>query len=133
MVELQALHSHHRCSVKTGASLLHASGVSSSRGNPRDADDEIVGQPVEAGRDGQASGRSPASGAQPAASPASTAGESKGTNGQASLESVEDVMITPEMVEAGVERLSDLPRDEDPAWVVRWVYMAMEYERRLRR
>jgi hypothetical protein len=44
----------------------------------------------------------------------------------------EYVIVTPEMVSAGLDRLSDLPRDEDPAYLVEAVYMAMEYERRSR-
>jgi hypothetical protein len=34
------------------------------------------------------------------------------------------------MVEAGLDRLSELPRDRDQAYIVRAIYMAMEYERR---
>jgi hypothetical protein len=49
-------------------------------------------------------------------------------DGQAASEA-EAFVITPEMIEAGVERLADLPRDESPEWIVRWVYLAMAYER----
>jgi hypothetical protein len=45
----------------------------------------------------------------------------------------DDVTITPEMVAAGVERMAELPRDEPAEWIVRWVYLAMENERRSRR
>ena len=45
----------------------------------------------------------------------------------------EYAIVTPEMVAAGLDELSDLPRDEDPAYLVEAIYMAMEYERGSRR
>lgn len=35
------------------------------------------------------------------------------------------------MIDAGVECLRDLPRDEEVRYLVEAIYMAMEYERRL--
>lgn len=49
-----------------------------------------------------------------------------------SIKEPEYVVVTDKMVEAGLDRLSELPRDEDPIYVVQAVYMAMEYERRSR-
>ncbi|MDQ6867905.1 MAG: hypothetical protein M3178_05725 [Pseudomonadota bacterium] len=47
-----------------------------------------------------------------------------------SIKEPEYVFVTDEMVAAGLDRLSELPRDEDQAYVVQAIYMAMEYERR---
>jgi hypothetical protein len=49
-----------------------------------------------------------------------------------SIKEPEYVFVTDEMIEAGLDRLSELPRDRDPVYVVQAIYMAMEYERRSR-
>jgi hypothetical protein len=47
-----------------------------------------------------------------------------------SIKEPEYVIVTDEMVKAGLDELSELPRDEDPSYLVEAIYMAMEYERR---
>jgi hypothetical protein len=42
------------------------------------------------------------------------------------------VVASPEMIRAGIERLRDLADETDESYLVRAVYMAMEYERRSR-
>jgi hypothetical protein len=49
-----------------------------------------------------------------------------------SIKEPEYVCVTDEMVAAGLDRLSELPRNRDPAYVVQAIYTAMEYERRSR-
>ena len=41
------------------------------------------------------------------------------------------VHVSQSMIDAGVECLRDLPRDEEVRYLVEAIYMAMEYERRL--
>jgi hypothetical protein len=49
-----------------------------------------------------------------------------------SIKEPEYVIVADEMVKAGLDQLSELPRDEDPLYLVEAIYMAMEYERRSR-
>jgi hypothetical protein len=49
-----------------------------------------------------------------------------------SIKEPEYVIVTDEMGKAGLDQLSELPRDEYPLYLVEAIYMAMEYERRSR-
>jgi hypothetical protein len=49
-----------------------------------------------------------------------------------SIKEPEYVIVADEMVKAGLDQLSELPRDGDPLYLVEAIYMAMEYERRSR-
>jgi hypothetical protein len=50
----------------------------------------------------------------------------------ASIKEPDYVVASPEMIQAGIERLRDLADETDESYLVRAVYMAMEYERRSR-
>jgi hypothetical protein len=39
------------------------------------------------------------------------------------------VIVTDEMVKAGLSAMNELPRDEDPGYVVTSIFLAMEYRR----
>jgi hypothetical protein len=57
----------------------------------------------------------------------------KETHGFASsIKEPDYVIASPEMIQAGTERLHDLALEADESYIVRAIYMAMEYERRSR-